>query len=132
MTDKITVIYNDTCPICSREVNGYRRSTDRNGGTVAYSGLSEGACDSFGLTEDAAARRFHVLEDGVLLSGVPAFAALWARIPGLRWLSRFVRLPGVRGLAGFVYDRLLAPPLYALHKRRQRRTESLSDHGGTS
>ena len=125
MTQKMTVLYNDTCPICSREVNGYRRMTEARGLPVAYAGLSDGTYAQAGLTEEEAARRFHLLKDGQLLSGVPAFAALWQDLPGLRWLSRLVRLPGVRLIAAAVYDRILAPLLYALHRRRQRRAESV-------
>lgn len=121
MTDKMTVIYNDSCPICSREVAGYRRMTERCGLDVAYAGLSDDTYRRFGLTEDEAARRFHVLKGGKLLSGVPAFAALWNEMPRLRWLARLVQLWGVRWIAGQTYDRLLAPALYAMHKRRQRR-----------
>ncbi|SMX46937.1 thiol-disulfide oxidoreductase DCC family protein [Maliponia aquimaris] len=121
MADKMTVIYNDSCPVCSREVAGYRRMFERCGLEVAYAGLSDDTYCRFGLTADQAARRFHVMKGGTLLSGMPAFAALWAEIPRLRWLSRLVRLWGVRWVARQVYDRLLAPALYAMHKRRQRR-----------
>lgn len=121
MSDKMTVIYNDSCPICSREVESYRRMTERGGLEVAYVGLSEETYQRFGLTADEAARRFHVLKGGRLLSGVPAFAALWNEMPRLRWLARLVQVWGVRWVARQTYDRLLAPALYAMHKRRQRR-----------
>ena len=118
MKENLTVIYNDTCPICAREVGAYRTATDRRGLNVAYAGLSQCDLAQFGLTPDAAARRFHVMQDGVLQSGIPAFALLWETMPRLRWLARLVRLPGLRTLAAWVYDWVLAPPLYALHKRR--------------
>ena len=51
----------------------------------------------------------------------PSFAFLWETMPRLRWLARLVRLPGMRWLAGVVYDHLLAPPLYVMHKWRLRR-----------
>ncbi len=120
MKDTLTVVYNDTCPICAREVAGYRRVTERDGLPVDYAGLSEADMTRFGLTPDLAARRFHVVADGEMLSGVPAFAALWDRMPRLRWLARIVRLPGVSKLATALYDRVLAPALYALHRRRVR------------
>ncbi|WP_305967946.1 MULTISPECIES: thiol-disulfide oxidoreductase DCC family protein [unclassified Mameliella] len=129
MTDKPTVIYNDSCPICSREVAGYRRMAERDGVELGFAGLSEGAHADHGLTRDQAARRFHVVKDGTLYSGLPAFAVLWAEMPRLRWLARLVRLPGLSHILGAAYDHLVAPALYALHRRRQRRAESVSGKG---
>lgn len=127
MHEKTTVIYNDTCPICSREVDGYRRMTAQDGLDVAFCGLSDGTQAEHGLTKDAAARRFHVIQNGVLLSGMPAFAALWQEMPRLRWLAWLVRRPGLRQLTGFLYDHAMAPLLYRMYLRRQRRQESVSD-----
>lgn len=115
------VIYNADCPICSREIAGYRRMSEAAGLAIRYSDLKRADLARWGLTEEAAARRFHVVQDGRLLDGVPAFAALWSRMPGLRWLARTVELPGLRQMAAFGYDRLAAPLLYALHRRRRAR-----------
>lgn len=88
---------------------------------IAFHGLSQGALTRWGLTEGDAARRFHVVSGGVLHSGVDAFALLWDRMPGLRWLARLVRLPVIAPLGRWVYDLVLAPALFALHRRRRRR-----------
>ena len=120
MTGELTVIYNDTCPICAREVAGYRRLTRTHGLDIAYRGLSGGDLARFGLTRRDAARRFHVMKDGVLVSGIPAFALVWERIPRLRWLARTVRLPVVAPVAAALYDHVAAPALFALHRRRER------------
>lgn len=117
---KTTVIYNDSCPICSREVAAYRREADRAGVPVRFEGLDPEVLARHGLDRETAAKRFHVVEDGALLSGVDAFAALWERLPRWAWLARVVRLPGVRGVAGLAYDRLAAPALYAMDRRRRR------------
>ena len=130
MNERTTVIYNDTCPVCSREVAGYRRMAARDGLEIEFAGLSDGVHARHGLNDEAAARRFHVVVEGELYSGLPAFAALWSRMPRLRWLSRMVRLPVLRTVFGGFYDYLAAPALFALHKRRQRRAESVSGNGG--
>ncbi|MDA7429498.1 DUF393 domain-containing protein [Primorskyibacter aestuariivivens] len=121
MSEHLTVIYNDTCPICAREVNAYRDRTDPQ--AVRYHGVSQGQLAQFDLTEDEAARRFHVIRAGERLEGVDAFAALWARIPRLRWLGWMVMRPGIHGLAMLVYNRILAPLLYGVHRRRVRRLQ---------
>lgn len=127
MMEKTTVIYNDTCPICSREVDGYRRMTVRDGLDITYCGISGDGPAALGLTVQDAARRFHVIHNGRRLGGMPAFAVLWDQIPRLRWLARLVRLPLVRPVTEALYDHVAAPALYRLHLRRQRRTESVSD-----
>lgn len=118
---EMTVIYNDTCPICAREVAGYKRMAAREDLPIGFSGLSEGDYARHGLTEADAARRLHVLKDGRLISGVEAFAVLWERMPRLRWLARLVRMPVIAPLARALYDHVLAPALFALHRRRVRR-----------
>jgi predicted DCC family thiol-disulfide oxidoreductase YuxK len=48
-----------------------------------------------GTTRPQLMARFHVLgAHGRLLSGAQAFLALWAALPGWRWLARVGRLPG--------------------------------------
>lgn len=121
MSAETTVIYNDTCPICAREVAGYKRMAAQDDLPIAFSGLSDGAFAQYGLTEETAAKRFHVVEDGRLIGGVDAFIALWARMPRLAWLARIVGLPVIRPIARVVYDRVLAPALYAFHRRRVKR-----------
>ncbi|MFZ5964192.1 thiol-disulfide oxidoreductase DCC family protein [Thalassococcus sp. BH17M4-6] len=116
----LTVVYNDTCPICAREVAGYKRRTRAQGLDVTYLGLDEAEMVEAGLDRADAARRFHVIRDGELISGMPAFAVLWDRIPGLRWLARLVRLPVIAPLSAALYDHVAAPLLFALHRRRER------------
>ena len=70
------------------------------------------------MDADTAARRLHVRKDGIVLSGIPAFIALWQEIPRYRWLARIVSLPGIHRLAVWTYDGILAPALYAWHRRR--------------
>ena len=121
MSKELTVVYNDTCPICAREVAAYRRTTEANGIDVDYAGLSRTDLARFGLSPDEAAKRFHVMRDGVIVSGVDAFALLWDEMPKMRWLARLVRLPIVAPIARRVYDQILAPVLFAFHKRRERK-----------
>lgn len=117
----LRIIYNDTCPICAREVGTYRREATAVGAPVAFDGLDTPDLAALGLTRDTAARRFHAIRDDELLSGVDAFAALWAELPRWRWLSRAVTLPGIRTAAGLIYDHVAAPTLHALHRRREAR-----------
>ena len=93
-----------------------------SGGALKFADLNETDLASFGLTSDQAARRLFVVQDGALLSGVDAFVVLWRETPGFAWLARLVALPGVRQVAGIVYEGVLAPILFSMHKKRQSRS----------
>ena len=93
-TPPLTVLYDGACPLCRREIG-------------MYSGLQPNTPVCFADVSDAESRlppdttraqllaRFHVrLGDGRLLSGAQAFLALWAELPGWRWLAFVGRLPG--------------------------------------
>jgi len=115
---KTRVIYNADCPICSREVNAYRRYADAKALPLRFDDIHADDLAEWGLTPDDAARRLHVIKDGRLIAGVPAFVALWDEMPRYRWLGRLVARPAIRPLANWTYERLFAPALYAMHRRR--------------
>ncbi len=122
MSTETTVIFNNTCPICSREIAVYQARADAHELPIGFVGLSGADLEPFGLTADAAARRLYLVKDGELVSGVDAFIILWRALPGFQWLARLVSLPGVRHMGYAVYGYVLAPLLYALHRRRLART----------
>ena len=111
------ILYNDTCPICSFEIDAYRTRAIREELPLLFDTLDQAA--QWGISADLAARRLHVIHQGQLLSGVPAFIALWSELPHLRWLGRVMSWPAINGAACLIYDRVLAPVLYRAHLRRQ-------------
>jgi len=123
-TTETAVLYNGECPICSREIAQYRRAAADADLPLRFDDLHAADLAAWGVTPDDARRRLHVLRDGRVVAGVPAFLALWQALPGWRWLARVVGLPGVRHVAALVYDHVLAPVLYAMDRRRRRRAQS--------
>jgi predicted DCC family thiol-disulfide oxidoreductase YuxK len=117
--EETRVLYNDTCPVRSFEIDAYRRRAMRDGLPLRFDTLDQAA--HWGITPDQAARRLHVLHNGQVLSGIPAFRALWAEIPQLHWLHHLTGRPFIGAAAVTLYDRLLAPLLYRMHLRRQAR-----------
>jgi predicted DCC family thiol-disulfide oxidoreductase YuxK len=123
MMKKTTVLYNGACPICRREIDHYQ-ALDRAGAqALAFVDISEPhpLLADVSLSEDAAKRRLHVVDaDGRLLSGIPAFAAIWAHLPRYRWLSALADWPVMKSLLPWIY-KPIAFGLYRWDKWRQAR-----------
>lgn len=128
MSGETRVLYNETCPVCRFEIDGYRRHAQALGLPIRFDTLDH--AEDWGLTPDLAARRLHVWHDGRVLSGMPAFRALWAAMPRWRWLAWVTSRPGIRSLADLLYSRIAAPLLYRAHLRRQRH-KAPADAAGT-
>jgi predicted DCC family thiol-disulfide oxidoreductase YuxK len=84
---QLTVYFDGGCPVCSREIEVYRRQP----GAEACAWVDAAACDDAALGADllrpAALARFHVRRaDGVLVEGMRGFALLWQALPRTaRW-----------------------------------------------
>ena len=119
-SDATTVLYNADCPICSFEIGVYRRHSEAKALPLRFEGLDPATLARWGLTQDAALRRLHVIKGTEIHHGIPAFLVLWREMPRYRWLARLVDRPILRPAAILLYDHLVAPTLYALHVRRNR------------
>ncbi len=106
----LTVLYDGACPLCRREIAVYQGLQPVDAGqTVAFSDVSRTDCPlpTGGVRSDYLAR-FHVQRaDGQVLSGAAAFVALWATLPGWRYLAMVARLPGATPLLELVYRAFL-------------------------
>ena len=98
---QLAVLYDGACPLCRREIGIYRGLRPLNSDSpVCFADVNDTAFSlpsalPPGTTREQLLARFHVRgRDGVLLSGAPAFLALWAVLPGWRWLALAGRLPG--------------------------------------
>ena len=93
----LTVLYDGACPLCRREIGVYRGLRPLKPDTpVCFADVSDTTLPlPPGTTREQLLARFHVRgRDGELLSGAQAFLAVWAALPGWRWLARVGRLPG--------------------------------------
>jgi predicted DCC family thiol-disulfide oxidoreductase YuxK len=93
--DRPVLFYDGGCPLCRKEIAHYRR-LDRAGRVEWVDLYAEPhQAQRYGVSWRSAMQRIHLLEtDGRLVTGAPAFAALWRRLPGYRWLARLVSLSG--------------------------------------
>ncbi len=119
MTPVVTVWHDGACPLCRREIALMRRLDRR--GAIAFVDAADPA-SSCPIDRRAMLARFHAREDGRLLSGAAAFAAMWRAIPLLRPLGIAARNPVV--LAGLerLYHLFLhiRPGMQAIMRRRVR------------
>ena len=90
----LSVLYDGACPLCRREIGLYRGLQSNT--PVCYADVNDPALPlPPGTTREQLLARFHVRSrDGNLLSGARAFLALWAALPGWRWLALIGHLPG--------------------------------------
>ena len=90
----LTVLYDGACPLCRREIGVYRGLQPI--APVCFADVNDVAMPlPPDTTRAQLLARFHVRSrDGELLSGAQAFLALWAVLPGWRWLAWAGRLPG--------------------------------------
>lgn len=93
----LTVLYDGACPLCRREIGIYRGLKPLQADApVCFADVSDAAVPlPPGTTREQLLARFHVRgRDGELRSGAQAFLALWAELPGWRWLALAGRAPG--------------------------------------
>ncbi len=106
----LTVLYDGACPLCRREIGVYRGLDPLQSDTpLCFADVSNAALPlPAGTTREQLMARFHVQRpDGELLSGAQAFLALWAALPGWRWLAFAGRLPGAVWLMERTYRMFL-------------------------
>lgn len=101
---RLTVWFDGACPLCLREIALMKR-LDRRGAIQFLDVASEDAICPIDRADLLA--RFHAREDGQLLSGAAAFAAMWRAIPVLRPFGVMARAPWALKILEALYVRFL-------------------------
>ena len=107
LTD-MDVFFDGGCPLCRREIAFYRRL--RGAERIAWVDISGSDADDVapGLSRCDAMARFHVrLSDGRLLSGGPAFAAVWRKLRVFRPFGLLFQSRAMGWLLDRAYDGFL-------------------------
>ncbi|KPA23175.1 hypothetical protein shim_14700 [Shimia sp. SK013] len=120
MTSQTRVLFNADCPICNAEICHYKAYSDGKGLEIGFDDLNSSALADWDIDADTAARRLHVIHEGQVFAGIPAFLVLWKEMPRYRTLAKLVSLPGIRQVASIGYDYILAPLIYRRHLWRQK------------
>lgn len=85
----VTVWFDGNCPLCRREIALMQRLDRR--GAIRFLDVAAGDDGACPIDRADLLARFHAMENGVLLSGAAAFAAMWRAIPLLRPLGLLAR-----------------------------------------
>jgi predicted DCC family thiol-disulfide oxidoreductase YuxK len=101
---KVIIYYDGACPLCMREISVMRRLDWRCAITFHDVASPDTVCP---IDRRELLARFHASEDGVMLSGAAAFAAMWRAIPLLKPLGWAARNGVVLGLLERLYIRFL-------------------------
>ncbi|NJS15043.1 MAG: DUF393 domain-containing protein [Sphingopyxis sp.] len=129
----LTVWHDGACPLCRREIAVMRRLDRR--GAISFVDAADPANAGICPVDPAdLLARFHATENGQLLSGAAAFAAMWRAIPLLRPLGLLARWRPVLGLIERAYVGFLRirPQIQTPHARgcRGASGSSPADGGG--
>ena len=102
----ILVLFDDQCPLCTGEINHYRKLVKHQ--PVEWVGISKNAqlIEQLGYTREELLRRLHVVrQDGVVVKGAAAFAAIWSSLKYYRLASTLVYKLKLIPLLDFFYRR---------------------------
>jgi predicted DCC family thiol-disulfide oxidoreductase YuxK len=98
---EVKVWFDGACPLCQREIALMKRLDKR--GAIDFVDVAGGADPSCPIDRSELLARFHAEEDGRVLSGAAAFAAMWRAIPRLRPLGLAARNRFVLGVLERLY-----------------------------
>lgn len=101
---RIIIWHDGGCPLCRREI-ALMRWLDRRGRIDFIDATQDGGVCP--IDRSALLARLHASEDGVLLSGAAAFAAMWRAIPLLRPLGLLAKSATVLTMLEFAYVQFL-------------------------
>lgn len=100
----MTVWYDGACPLCIREIALMRKLDRRDAITFTDISTPASTCP---IDRQLMLERFHASENGRLLSGAAAFAAMWRAIPLLRPIGLLARAPAVLAILEALYLQFL-------------------------
>jgi predicted DCC family thiol-disulfide oxidoreductase YuxK len=101
------VYYNSACPVCDAGIALQKKKLGEEAKDIEWIDVhnSNEAVEEIGADLEFVRERLHVVdEDGIVHVGSEAFAELWHKTPGQRFMGRIVRTPGVRQISWATYN----------------------------
>lgn len=118
----LTIFYDGSCIVCSREMEVYRRKS--HGDRLRFVDISapDFVAEDYGRTLEQFMAQLHVRDaSGRYYLGVDAFPAIWQALPdsGYRWFAELIGIPGLHLLAVFGYKVFARLRRYLPKRRRE-------------
>jgi 3-demethoxyubiquinol 3-hydroxylase len=105
----LTIYFDGSCPVCSREMAYYRRQVGADACLWVDASRCPEAALGTGLSRSAALGKFHVRDEhGELVQGVRGFAAMWRALPRTAWLGRVASFGPMPAMLDLAYAAFLA------------------------
>ena len=104
---RLTVYYDGSCQVCSREMDYYRQRDRHRALNFIDIASPNFEAHLHGRRQQEFMARLHVRDvHGKYHTGVDAFAEIWRAIPGkgLKGLARLVQTPGIHAIASLGYE----------------------------
>ena len=97
-TKAVTIYFDGSCPLCRVEITYFKTRMESD--DVTFEDVSKtNAQLGPDLDPPQAMARFHARRaDGCLVSGPDAFAEIWGRVPGWRWMASLSQRKELRWL----------------------------------
>ena len=103
----LQVFFDGACPLCSREIDHYRRQDRRQRLEPVDISAPDFDPQRYGIALESFMVELHAIDQaGTVYRGVAAFRAIWQAFPekaAYRLMARLVGLPLVEPLAGWAY-----------------------------
>jgi predicted DCC family thiol-disulfide oxidoreductase YuxK len=101
----ISVFYDDRCPICSREIDYYKKISPSS--VIKFCGISHhlNTLEKNKISYKESLKIIHAInKEGQIFRGVDAFVLIWQQFTGWRWFAKFVKLPVIYQVIKALYN----------------------------
>ena len=100
---RIKVFFNDSCSICSFEINHYKKYCDDNVEWIDVTNNEE-AQKITSKSYKELLRRMHVIQDGKIIDGAESFLIIWKNVPKYNFLYKIFKIKPLFFLLNIFYE----------------------------
>ncbi|MBT5185771.1 MAG: DUF393 domain-containing protein [Kordiimonadaceae bacterium] len=101
----IKVFFDDRCPICSREIDYYKRITPS--ADIVWCGISQhiSTLEKNGISYIESLKVIHAINtENKHFRGVDVFILIWQQTSNWRWFAKIVKLPVIYHVSKALYS----------------------------